>query len=168
MRSSRAAFIVVLVLPSVAAAFTDDELCRAIGETREAALQPRDRLFLEKSCVCFSSLGCAKRDSKQAKALKRRSDEIAAQLRAEEERRLAEEKAERERKVLAAAKRQDELCPRFVACLAQYKREEGPTSVCALLQNQIEDACVQGGWTVNDCAAKTRAILEHRQCESAR
>lgn len=36
----------------------DDRLCRAIGETSRAAVQPRDRIFFEDNCSCAS--GCAK------------------------------------------------------------------------------------------------------------
>lgn len=55
-----------------------DELCSAIGKTSKIALQPRDRIFFDKNCVCAAS-DCAQRGSRKAKRLldeqKRRRDQ---------------------------------------------------------------------------------------------
>lgn len=44
--------------PPSSAETPDDRLCRAIGETSKAAVQPRDRIFFEDNCSCASS--CAR------------------------------------------------------------------------------------------------------------
>lgn len=42
--------------------FSNDDLCRAIGETPRVAVQPRDRLFFEKKCACTDGV-CGERGS---------------------------------------------------------------------------------------------------------
>jgi hypothetical protein len=58
--------IALLAAALISAAPTEnDELCSAIGKTSQAALQPRDRIFFEKSCVC--AVGeCAEKGGKRA------------------------------------------------------------------------------------------------------
>jgi hypothetical protein len=79
-----------------AADFSDDDLCRAIGETRVSALQPRDRLFLEQKCTCYSAR-CAATGSPLAKSLAASDVAKAEQVRnAAAQKSAAEESARKE------------------------------------------------------------------------
>lgn len=99
----------------VAAEYSDDDLCRAIGETPRVALQPRDRLFFEKKCTCLNIADpsatspdismCVATGSDLHKAAQRRADEawkkkqdVLARRRAEADRHRQEENAARAQK----------------------------------------------------------------------
>jgi hypothetical protein len=65
----------------------EDRLCRAIGDSRELSLQPRDRVFFEDKCLCVSG-ACALKDSPRMGAIVRdlvaRTQEDISRLRSEE------------------------------------------------------------------------------------
>lgn len=66
-----------------------DELCSAVGMTSESALQPRDRVFFKKSCVCFAR-ECAALGTPRGLAIAKEAsawgEKLAAEARAKAQR----------------------------------------------------------------------------------
>jgi hypothetical protein len=146
-QASAAAALILWMSAATAADYSPDDLCRAIGETPVVALQPRDRLYLEKNCECVASLGCAARGGARATKLRKIADETRAAERAAErnvaakeaeQRRAAQEK-ERRRRAKANAATAD-LRKTFVACQADVSRLECRNELVAL-----QDACDTAG-----------------------
>ncbi len=82
-----------------------EKLCDAIGQTTVIAIQPRDRLHLEESCVCI--LGeCASKGGARAKWLARQALEVM---------RRVEEAARREKE---AARVRARVCPSLMIAAA--------------------------------------------------
>jgi hypothetical protein len=103
--------------------FSNDDLCRAIGETRESALQPRDRLFFEKHCSCFGNLGCAETGSARAAQMQRTQAALEAERRADMERKAATEAAGRVEVGRKAAARKAAALEEKKAQLARTRAE---------------------------------------------
>lgn len=87
--------LLLMALTGVAQAadFSDDDLCRVIGDSPTLVVPPRDRLFLEKKCACYGPAGCAAPGSPRDKAIRARLNEALA--------------AEKQRQATEAAKRKD-------------------------------------------------------------
>lgn len=129
--------------PAEAADYSPDDLCRAIGQTPNIAVTPRDRLFLEKSCAGFSyGLGCAAKGSKTAKGLARRE----AEERARREREDAEYRAQQERKAAELRSLCDALIAAAdarLACERELELAGQPIGPCVERFNgQINDALI--------------------------
>jgi len=106
------AFAALALGASHAADYTDDDLCRAIGETPRDARQPRDRLFLEKKCLCYEG-GCAATGSARSQALAQaQKDALALREREKAEAEAEQSKMELERQRAAAAAAAQEAAQR--------------------------------------------------------
>jgi len=76
--------LLVLVLVGIAGCEDKEKLCRAIGETRESALQPRDRIYWQENCVGRTSVSDADRERWRAEAAERDAAAKASAKRAAE------------------------------------------------------------------------------------
>ncbi|MGB8932012.1 MAG: hypothetical protein WCC48_12260 [Anaeromyxobacteraceae bacterium] len=114
--------VIIALLPTIAIAadYSNDDLCRAIGETAKVSVQPRDRLFFEKTCVCYAGFPCMEKGTPKArsaaeiveKAEKRQRAEAAAREDAKRKAADADKarRAERAKARAAAEKRATETC----------------------------------------------------------
>lgn len=101
--------VLLLSCRASAADYSDDDLCRAIGQTPVIALQPRDRLFMEQKCACYEG-GCAAIGSPRASAFEKQQQAETARLKrekAEADRQLAESKKQSAARVGAARAKHD-------------------------------------------------------------
>jgi hypothetical protein len=126
--------------------YSNDDLCRAIGETRAAALQPRDRLFFEKNCVCFEPFGCMEKGGAKAK------EAVVALAKLDEQRRQDAEtekarkevaKAEQARKAAASAKRARAACQSLNETYWTCARTPGRE--CDVDMVALHNCCVDAG-----------------------
>jgi hypothetical protein len=136
---TKAIAVAILALAGVARAadYSDDDLCRAIGETSAGAVQPRDRLFLEQKCHCYSN-GCAASGSPRDQALLKRQQEEAA---AREKRRAAEQAAAAKRKASldAADRRTEPLRRDHWVCILDQGAD------CTEVDRKLREACEATG-----------------------
>lgn len=90
----------LLAQPSPSVEYTNDELCRSKGETKETVLHPEDREFFEKTCVCFrdyfhgAPLGCAAKGSETAARLAK-MEKSSVELRNQQEKEQARREVRR-------------------------------------------------------------------------
>lgn len=130
-----AAVAVAVASLALAADYSDDDLCRVIGDSPTVAVPPRDRLFLEKNCVCYGPAGCAAPGSPRDKAIQ---DRLARALAAEKQRQEAELAAAKQRQVAEEAARK-EARKRRVA--ADAKTEPLRKAYWACAYDQINMDC---------------------------
>ena len=145
--SSRAMIAVAALVLAVSAAraeekYSNDDLCRVIGETSRVSLQPRDRLFFEKNCVCYPyDFGCMEKGGARAKAA---AEAVARRTQEEREKAAAREEAKRSAAV-AAQKRQAD------AAKARAARAKRAAADCAA-QNDEYWTCARSPGA--DCTEK--------------
>jgi hypothetical protein len=155
------AALALALSPALVAAehYSDDELCRAIGETPNAALQPRDRLFFEKKCSCVVRYGCAATASKRWREIKLQREKDDAQLRATEAELAAKRAAEKALKQREAREVERTSCERLLPCLAEFSESE-----CHLLYTRMEEACLERGGLPTDCMKRSQAVGMTKKC----
>ncbi len=145
MNAPRLFELALAAAPGVALSYSDDDLCRAIGQTRENALQPRDRLFFEEKCTCYPDYGCMARGSPKDIATRSAVEkDRAAKQKAAEEGRAA--RAERAKKA-AKAKREKTAKERaaYAACI------KGGDPICGDEGQRLKDACAAVGLSGDGC-----------------
>jgi hypothetical protein len=118
----------------------DDRLCRAIGETKTVALQPRDRIFFEDNCECVqwrdTPLGCAKKKGSHVKKLRADAAAMEAAYQETERKRAAE--------VAAKVKREKELTPAIIDACNAYNRCVYTAGVtCGAEHDKYEALCAE-------------------------
>jgi hypothetical protein len=142
--------------------YSNDDLCRAIGETSNAVIQPRDRLFFEKSCVCYRGSPCMEKGTPKARAAGEAAAKAAARAK-EEDRKTAEaekaRRAERARAKGAAEKRARETCraekDAWGVCSDDFARKECDQELAA-----FDACCTKAGIPDRvDCADLFRAVV---------
>lgn len=148
------AVIALLPTMSVAADYSNDDLCRAIGETSKVSVQPRDRLFFEKTCVCYAGFPCMEKGTPKARATAEIVEKVERHQRAEaaareDAKRMAVEadkarRAARAKARAAAEKRATETChpekDAWDTCFHDMSRNE-----CAQELGAFDACCTKAG-----------------------
>ena len=147
----------LLALPAIAEEkYSNDDLCRAIGETARASVQPRDRLFFEKTCVCYHGYPCMEKGTPKARAAADTVAKAVAKADQDERNAAAADRARRaqQAKAKAAAEKQvRETCraakDAWGACSDDFNRHE-----CAPELETFDSCCAKAGVPDRvDCAA---------------
>ncbi len=133
----------ILAAPAHAEQYSNDDLCRAIGETSRAAVQPRDRLFFEKNCECFEGLGCMEKGGAMAKAAAETVAKVEEQRRKTAEAEKAR-RAERVKAKAAAEKRAAKTCGAENDAWWTCARTPGQTD-CTPQVQAFEACCTKAG-----------------------
>jgi hypothetical protein len=159
-----AALVLTLSAARAEEKYSNDDLCRAIGATSRVSLQPRDRLFFEKNCVCYPyDFGCMEKGGARAKVI---AEAVARRVQEEHEKATAREEAKRNAAVAAQKREAD-------AAKARAARVKRAVADCATQNDEYWTCartpgadCTQKIGELSACCARV-GIRDRLECIQA-